>query len=170
MRRALYCAIVVALASQIGCEHADDKRHVPVKVQESIMVKTDVVGLQRLVNLPYAPTSVKWSTTRLPGRDDWSLDAVMQFKAEEIKGLLETAERLHAGTPTVPRRIFESSFPEAARGDFASALAEKSDRIRVDATRITAALFVAPDKSPAIHGDALVLERYNIVYLSLYTM
>lgn len=138
--------------------------------KERLVTKTDTAGLQRLINLPYAPSSVKWTTTQQAGRDDWSLDALLSLSKGDIGALLSSAERLQGGKAAIPRQYVAEWFPDAARADLQSALETKGDRIPVDAVRITGAPFAAPDKSPVIHGEALVFEKYNLVFVGLYTM
>lgn len=61
-------------------------------------------------------------------------------------------------------------FPGEVRTEYAAKLASKATDIEVDAIEVPGSVFAAPDKSPAIHGRALVFEKHNLVYLNLFTM
>jgi hypothetical protein len=138
--------------------------------EESIATKTDVELLKRFINLPYAPTAVQWTTVEQPGRDDWSLYALIALTPDDTAALMKSAERLGGGRPSVQKRYFEQWFPAAVRFEVKAGSEDPYGHIPVEATRIEAAMFIAPEKSPAIHGQATVFEKQNLVFLGLFTM
>jgi hypothetical protein len=149
------------------CETEDAKRD--QKHQETAVTKTDLVALERLINLPFRPTNVKWSTTKYHKGEDWSLTVLLTFSREDILRLLESPEASGEGRMNVARDKLESWFPPAAQSDYKAQLGDK-DTIELVGVQLPGSIFAAPEKSPAIQGRALVLEKYNLVYLGLFTM
>lgn len=135
--------------------------------------RTDEQGLGRLIRLPHRPRKVVWEAEEQPGRDDWSLGALISFEPADIATILRESRRVPNGAgPRVPRSHLESWFPPAVRSRVAKpgGAGDKAGAISVDAVWIEPELFVAPDKSPLIHGDAAVFESDGLVYLHLFTM
>lgn len=132
------------------------------------MPRTDIEGLERLINLPSRPLEVKWTTTAQAGRDDWSLRVVLHFAAEDLQRILQ-----HAGDSggrkghMSPEQL--AFMPEAVRAE-ANGTGGNTGLVAVDAVPIGVEQFAAPTKSPLLQGTALVFEKHNLVYLGLYTM
>ena len=133
------------------------------------MTKTDLAALERLINFPFRPTSVKWSTTKHPKGDDWVLTALLSFPREDIVRLLQSPEASGEGRMNVARDVFAGWFPPSAQNDYKTQMDIGSD-VELIGVQVPGSLFAAPEKSPAIHGRALVLEKYDLVYLGLFTM
>lgn len=132
------------------------------------MPRTDIEGLERLINIPSRPLDVKWTTTTQPGRDDWSLRVVLHFAADDLQRILERA----GDTGHKRGHIFAEQLawmPEAVRAETKTS-GGNTDLISVDAVPIGVEQFAAPTKSPLLQGTALVFEKHNLVYLGLYTM
>lgn len=169
--RLMNVVLIVAglITLSIGCDRAGTN-HENAKQQDQAVPKTDIATLERFINLPYAPTQVKWTTSSRPGGNDWSLRALLFFKPGDTRSLLERAERMPGGSNTVPREDLKDWFPSSIQTQYKSELERSGDHVPVKATRISASLFSAPEKSPAIHGGALVFEDEGLVYLVLFTM
>jgi hypothetical protein len=129
------------------------------------MTGTDTARLSRFINLPYQPVSVRWQTTQRPGGNDWSLTALLELKPEDVRGLMKSATKLGPGR--IDRAELKAWFPSSLKERYGG---EPGDSIPVEAAHIDAAPFFAVDRSPLVHGDALVFEEEALVYLCLYTM
>ena len=92
------------------------------------------------------------------------------FREEDIQDLLKSAETLPNCRPKLTREVLLNWFPIAVQSEAKSALETKSDVVPVDAVCIRPTPFTMPEKSPAIHGEALVFQKHAIVFLDLYTM
>jgi hypothetical protein len=134
---------------------------------------TDEQGLTRLIKLPHRPRKVIWETDQQPGGNDWSLSALLTFEPSQVATILKESKRLTGGAGArVPKEHLESWFPPAVRNRVAKpgGPGEKAGAISVDAVWIEPDQFVAPEKSPLIHGDAAAFEADGLVYLHLFTM
>lgn len=164
---AVLCQSALACCSQCGDRGNDSDA---LLEEEKPVIKTDIAGLERLINLPARPTHVKWSTSTRPGGNDWSLAAVLTFKAEDTHRLIASPEASPDGQFTVRRESFVNLFPPAVQDRYKAQLGAGKAEVEMMGVQVPGALFAAPEKSPAIHGRALVLEEHNIVYLGLFTM
>jgi hypothetical protein len=169
-QRLMDLAIFVAgmATLHVGCDKADPNHG--TEKQQDQAVKTDIVVLGRFINFPVTHSQVKWTTSTRPGGNDWSLRALLFFKPEDARTLLELAQHMPGSRNTVPRDDLKDWFPPSVQVEYKSELEKSGEHVAVKATRISGSLFAAPNKSPAIHGDALVFEEQGLVYLVLFTM
>jgi hypothetical protein len=126
--------------------------------------------LQKFINLPTTPRTVHWATSREPGRDDWSLSALMSFDGPNLTALLQVAKPLDGKPPQISRDDLLNWFPSPVRDRYSKASADKYGFVRVDATPLDPAPFFAVEKSPLLQGDAMVFQGEGLVYLRLFTM
>ena len=161
----LAAASAALSASSMGCSSG---HKTSADAQVPVMPRTDVEGLERLINLPCRPIEVKWTTAAQPGRDDWSLRVLLRVSADDLQQILKRADdsgerRAHMS----PEQL--AWMPETVRSETKASDA-KAGLIQVDAIPISVDQFAAPSKSPLLQGTALVFEKHNLVYLGLYTM
>jgi len=131
------------------------------------MSLTDIAGLERLINLPYRPSAVRWETSTRPGGNDWSLTALLTFQPREAQALL-AAPSGDAGTLRVaPEHL--AWFPVAVR-ERHPAPADGGAVAMPEARSLGPLPFAAARKSPLLNGAALVFPADGLVYLVLYTM
>jgi len=173
MKRPLYVAAFCAVCTWqplTGCEKPVPEKKAASEHEEKTVTNTDVEGLSRLINLPYAPTSVRWRTEKFEHGGNWGLSALLLLKGEDIDKLMQAAETLPNCRPKVPRQVLATWFPAGARPEVTGAGATANEMVAVDAICIRPTPFTMPEKSPAIHGNALVFGKHGLVFLDLYTM
>lgn len=130
------------------------------------MTETDASKLARLIRLPYQPLSVRWQTAERPGGNDWSLTALLELSKDDVTDLLRSSTRLESGAQ-VDRGHLVAWFPGSLRRKYEGA---PGDSVVVEAAHLDPAPFLAVDRSPLVHGDAIVFEQEGLVYLHLFTM
>jgi hypothetical protein len=162
--------LVIAVSVHSGCDKGSVGNQGPGKLKETTTVpKKDIEGLGRLINFPYAPRSVTWTTEKFGQGDNWGLSALLTLDRLHIQGLLKSEETLPNCQPKIAREIL-TWFPAAVQAEVMALPGSQGDRLAVDAICLRPTAFTTPEKSPAIHGNALVFERHNLVFLDLYTM
>jgi len=72
--------LAAAVSSQSACQQAPPNNHQTSETQENTEPNTDIEGLRRLVNLPYEPSSVKWTTEKFAQGDKWGLSALLVLR------------------------------------------------------------------------------------------
>jgi hypothetical protein len=138
--------------------------------KEQKIANTDIKTLVRFINLPREPRSVRWETETQPGGNDWTLTALLAFEESDVQEILRSSEKL-GGTAHVAADHLRSWFPASIRDKYPAASAPNAPlTIPVDGTRLTPQAFIAPAKSPLLHGHAIVFEKENLVYIHLFTM
>jgi hypothetical protein len=160
--------LAVGLAVELSSCDSRKRNSVDAKVQVQMTPRTDVDGLERLINLPYRPLEVKWAPREQPDRNDWSLRALLRFSADDLQRILKAAGDLGARKASMSAEQL-SWMPEAIRAETNSQGAN-ADLIPVDAVSIAVEQFTDSKKSPLLQGTALVFVKHNLVYLGLYTM
>jgi len=129
------------------------------------MQGSDVATLEKFVNLPYPPRAVRWETSTRPGGNDWSLAALITMTPEQVSALLPAAPAGRAGG-RVSTEHFQKWFPPSMQAGHSS----DGGWVELGGVAAEAARFIAPQKSPLIHGDVLLFPADGLAYLTLYTM
>jgi hypothetical protein len=160
-------AVGVSVALTTLCCSGPNKNAVDAQAEVPAMPRTDIEGLERLINLPCRPIDVKWATSTRAGSDNWSLRVVLHFAVDDLQSILRGAADPGGKKGYMsPEQL--AWMPESVR---ASAVPSRSEELLVvDAIPIGIEQFAAPKKSPLIQGTALVFLKQNLVYLGLYTM
>jgi hypothetical protein len=157
----------LALLATLSC-NGPNKSSADAQSTVPVMPRTDIEGLERLINLPFRPLDVKWETSTQAGRSDWSLRVLLHFRSEHLQQILKGAGDL--GSKRGHMSLEQLSWmPDSVRAETDASGVDK-ELIPVDALTIGIEQFAAPGRSPLIHGRALVFDRHNLVYLGLYTM
>ena len=121
-------------------------------------VRTDIPGLERLIDLPKQVASVRWEYTRAHGNG--SLVAVLRLGPSEIETLLRDSPRLDVQSPvTIDPRLV---------GDDAVTPTPSSNQW--SGVNIEPRAFVNPTKGGLLNGTATVIAGSGLVYLALYEM
>src|SRR5690242_3461401 len=166
MRRAFglhVLLLITCCSAQLACDRAGTAKSRPdAQQQESALTRTDITLLERYINLPIKPIWAKWSTSKQPGGNDWDITVLLYLKDEDTRRLLTNTEASRGGSMTVPRADLVNWFPTEVQAEYASKLDSTAADIQVDAVQLPGSVFAAPEKSPAIHGRALVFEKHNL--------
>jgi hypothetical protein len=167
-RGGVWLGALLLLAAPAGCKPRGGQAIEAVRrdhAKEQGMNGSDVATLAKFVNLPYPPLAVQWETANHPGGRDWSLAALIAMKPEEVNALVKSSPPLR-GPARVQAEHLARWFPAGLR-DRPHA---DGGLVEVDAVVAEATSFIAPDKSPLVHGDVLLFPKEGLAYLRLYTM
>jgi hypothetical protein len=161
--------LVLVWTFSISCKRPTSQSAEPATSKEkSGMTGDDVATLKKFIDLPFQPQSVHWETSSQPGGNDWGLTVSMAFDSTDFARMMASASKLGVRPTNVPADDVTRWFPARLRNQ----LKDRVDDgwVKVETLLLEPNLFVAPKKSPAIHGTVLVFESDNFVYLRLYTM
>ncbi|HVY36893.1 MAG TPA: hypothetical protein VHM31_03135 [Polyangia bacterium] len=118
-------------------------------------VRTDISGLERLIDIPKEVTGVRWEYTRAHGNG--SLVAVLWLGPTEIERLLRDPPKLDVQTPV--------AIDPSLVGDDT-----KRTRTPNQGVNVEPRAFVNPKKGGLLNGTATVIAADGLVYLALYEM
>ena len=122
-------------------------------------VRTDIPGLERLIDLPKEVAGVRWEYTRAHGNG--SLVAVLRLGPKEIETLLRDSPRLDVQSPV-------TIDPRLVRDDADADATHPSNQW--SGVNIEPRAFVNPKKGGLVNGSATVVASHGFVYVALYEM
>jgi hypothetical protein len=134
------------------------------------MRSTDPKLLARFINLPGDSLEVSWETTSSPAGDNWSLTALLSLTKQQTERILASSRKLDGPAPRLPKAEVRTWLPPAVRSRYPEGAGGSDDSIAVEAVAIDPSRFLAPDRSPLTHGEALLFEGDGLLFLRLFTM
>jgi len=123
------------------------------------VIRTDVPGLEHLIDVPKHVASVRWEYTRTHG--NVSLVAVLRLGPAELETLLRDSPKLDVQSPVTiePRLLGEEADVKSTHPS-----------MQWDGVNIEPRAFVNPKKGGLVNGTATVVASGRFVYLALYEM
>lgn len=122
-------------------------------------VRTDIPGLERLIDVPKQVAGVRWEYTRAHGNG--SLVAVLQLGPKGIERLLLDSPKLDVQSPVTIDPILLGDQVVAQPGNSSNELS---------GVNIEPRAFVNSKKSGLVNGTATVVISRGLVYVVLYEM
>ena len=152
--------VVTSTCATLACKSARSARVNDRAVDEGRQttgVRTDVSGLERLIDLPKNVARVRWERTQKHG--DSSLVAVAWLSRSDVEPLIRESPKLDVQSPvTIPRELLDAHETES----------HPSSQWR--GVSIEPRAFANPKKSGLLNGFAVVVADSGFVYVALYEL
>jgi hypothetical protein len=161
---AIYSTLLVI--SLPGCQQSSKE----INTMKTAEVHNELGNLPKLIAIPATPVEVKWQTETAPGGNDWSLTAMLKFSESDFNKILNNSEKPETA---IKAKVFKEYFYNWLPDSISKKHEEQnnSDFIFIeDAIVVRANEFIDANKSPLVHGDAVVFKKENVFFVTLYTM